>query len=76
MSETKRPKPGTRAAIEHVLDFYGLQLDSYRPGNVRLYAVEVKGTNERLSDRMEFDQLKNWVRGFITGREGKKSMYI
>lgn len=71
-----RPKPGTRAAIERALGYYGLQLDSYRPGDVRLYAVERMGTNERLSSRMTFDQLKHWARGFVAAREGKISTYI
>ncbi len=71
-----RPKPGSREAVEQALKFYGLQLDSYRPGNVRLYAVEIIGTGDRLSDRMEFSELKNWVRGYIAAKEGKISSFI
>lgn len=71
-----RPKPGSREAIEQALNFYGLRLDSYRPGNIRLYAVEIIGTNDQLSDRMEFNELKNWVRGYIAAKEGKKSGFI
>jgi hypothetical protein len=73
---TERAKPGSRAAVEQALKYYGLQLDSYRPDRVRLYAVEVIGSNARLSDRMEFNELKNWVRGYIAAKEGRQAMHI
>jgi hypothetical protein len=73
---TERAKPGSRAAVEQALKFYGLRLDSYRPGNVRLYAVERIGSNGRLSDRMEFNELKNWVRGYVAAKEGEITPFI
>jgi len=76
ISGQTRTKPGSRAAVEQALNHYGLILDSYRPDRERLYAVEVKETNFRLSDRMNFSHLKAWTQGYIAAREGRPSVHI
>jgi len=71
--------PNTAQEIRKLLEKYGFELQSYRPGTRRLYQVvkRVKGTAiEEISPYMEFKELKAWVQGFLVGLEPESYVTI
>jgi len=54
-----------------------LAIDSYKPGNQRLYkavllAESGDGWEKSLSDRMPYRGIADWLDGFIAGLEAEK----
>jgi len=48
--------------VNIMLKYYGLILDSYKPGNVRLYCLWKE--DKKLSDFMAFNALCAWLNGY------------